>query len=187
MLQDLCICSLLPQISIKTRLVIAMHIAEKNKPTNSARLLQRILQGTETRFQGLQERRLDLTDLQTSQRAVFLLFPEGAYSPEYVRDLGKPVTLLVPDGTWQQAKRIVHHVTEHYGFPRVSVPLGGAEGAYHLRCADREGRLSTLEAAARVLGVLEGPEVQAALEEAFRLMVSRVLESRQRSKKNQVE
>ncbi|MBX7144274.1 MAG: DTW domain-containing protein [Oligoflexia bacterium] len=185
MLHDLCICQALPRIEINTRLVVAMHIAEKNKPTNSARLLQSMVNATETRYQGLQDQPLNLDDLAKSDRAVFVLFPEGSYSPSDLLGLGKPVTLIVPDGTWQQAKRIVHHITEHYRFPRVSVPLG-AGGAYKLRSADRADRLSTLEATARLLGVLEGAEVQAQLEQAFQLMVSRVLESRQRSKRNSV-
>jgi len=38
--------------------------------------------------------------------------------------------------------------------------------------------LATLEAIARAMGILEGPEVQAALERPFRAMVERTLWSR---------
>jgi len=44
-----------------------------------------------------------------------------------------------------------------------------------LRRAARPGQLCTLEAIARALGVLEGPEVQRQLEGLLRIMVERTL------------
>ena len=54
----------------------------------------------------------------------------------------------------------------------------GPPSSYRLRAIGLPGRLSTLEAIARALGVLEGPAPEAALERALRLVVERTLWTR---------
>ena len=54
----------------------------------------------------------------------------------------------------------------------------GAPSTYRLRHEARPGGLATAEAIARAFGLLEGPEVEAALLRVFRAMVERTLWSR---------
>jgi DTW domain-containing protein YfiP len=61
--------------------------------------------------------------------------------------------------------------------PCVSLPRG-EPSRYRLRFEAHELGLSTLEAIARALGLLEGPQVQRALEEVFEIVVERILWSR---------
>lgn len=175
----LCICNEIQQIQIatKTRLYLAMHIAEKNKPSNSARLLKLTLPNSEIRYQGLVKEPLDISGILSEQRDTYLLYPEADLQPVDLLHNKKPINLLVPDGTWQQAKKIAALLTAKLKVPRLSVP--GLEASnYKLRVADRQGRLSTLEAVARVLEVLEGVEVRRKLEHIFQVMIERVLISR---------
>jgi DTW domain-containing protein YfiP len=72
------------------------------------------------------------------------------------------VVLLVPDGNWNQARRIVRRDPDARDAEPVALPPG-APSRYGLRRAPREGAVSTLEAVARALGVLEGEEAERAL------------------------
>jgi DTW domain-containing protein len=108
-----------------------------------------------------------------------LLFPHAEAQPlEDWRGAGRPVTLVVPDGTWRQAKKARRRVAGLADLPCVSLPLAGPS-AYRLRHAARPNRLATIEAIARALQILEGPtegdEIQRRLDHIFRVMVDRTL------------
>ena len=113
-------------------------------------------------------------------REAILLYPtEDAVelTPDWVRDVGKPVTLIVPDGTWGQAAKVAKRELFLKDVPRVKLSPGRAS-RYALRRGFREGGLATFEAIAMALGVLEGPEVEDRMEQLFDLMVHRTLQSR---------
>jgi DTW domain-containing protein YfiP len=101
-----------------------------------------------------------------------LLFPsEGA------RELSKadgPLTLVVPDGTWRQARKMRTRTKGLAGLPCVTLPPGPTT-TYQLRAERREHGLSTLEAIARAFGILEGPAIEDALLAIQRVMVDRTL------------
>jgi DTW domain-containing protein YfiP len=108
-----------------------------------------------------------------------LLFPHAEARPlEDWRGAGRPITLVVPDGTWRQAKKARRRVAGLSDLPCVSLPATGPS-AYRLRHAARPNRLATIEAIARALQILEGPtagdEIQRRLDHIFRVMVDRTL------------
>jgi DTW domain-containing protein YfiP len=116
-------------------------------------------------------------------RAAFL-FPHASATPlDEWRVHGAPVTLIVPDGTWSQASRSFSRLGRALALPCVTLAdRGGGAGAVgdasaggRLRASTGAGRLATLEALAYALGLLEGPEVEAALMRAFRVMTDRTL------------
>ncbi|HEY2731028.1 MAG TPA: tRNA-uridine aminocarboxypropyltransferase [Polyangia bacterium] len=116
-------------------------------------------------------------------RAAFL-FPHVSATPlEEWRVHGAPVTLIVPDGTWSQASRAFSRLGRALALPCVTladrggsaVAVGDARAGGRLRASTGSGRLATLEALAHALGLLEGPEVEAALMRAFRIMTDRTL------------
>ncbi len=90
------------------------------------------------------------------------------------------MTLLVPDGTWSQARRIAQREPDARGAELVRLPPGPPT-RYGLRRNPREGTVSTFEAVARALGVLEGAEgaeLAARLLETFDRFVDRALRVR---------
>jgi DTW domain-containing protein YfiP len=104
-----------------------------------------------------------------------LLFPaEDALPLARWKDSALPLTLIVPDGTWSQASRARRRVAGLAELPCVTLPEGPPSG-YGLRHTVGAGRLSTMEAIARALGVLDGPEVERALLDLHRLIVERTL------------
>ena len=109
-----------------------------------------------------------------------LLYPsEGAteLNGDSMQEFSSPLTLIVPDGSWRQARRIAHRVEALKHVRRVSISSGPAS-VYRLRHSPHPGHLSTFEAISRALGVLEGPEVQNKLDLLFLMMVERRLWSR---------
>ena len=87
----------------------------------------------------------------------------------------RPVTLVVPDGSWTQARRVVRR-EPILSQARHVVPPAGAKTRYRLRNEHVEGGLATAEAVARALGIIEGQKAQEALEALFETKVSRILE-----------
>jgi len=93
--------------------------------------------------------------------------------------------LIVPDGTWRQAKRVHRRVAELAGVEAVFLPGAHATGL-RLRHAHAPSRLATLEAIALAFGILEGPPAEAHLMRAFRTVVERVLWSNGRLASDEV-
>jgi DTW domain-containing protein len=87
------------------------------------------------------------------------------------------VTLIVPDGNWGQAGRVRRRVPGLIDLPCVTLPTGPAS-EYRLRAETRAEGLATIEAIARAFGILEGLEVQHAIESVFALLVERTRWSR---------
>ena len=95
-------------------------------------------------------------------------------TPEWFARQARPVTLVVPDGSWNQAKKVPYRESGLAGIPNVKL-AAGAPSSYRLRHSPHVQNLSTLEAIARALGVIEGREVQVSLESLFLKMVERRL------------
>jgi DTW domain-containing protein YfiP len=167
-------------MSLSTRIVILMHHREVPRTTSTARLATLALPHCETRVRGLRDTPLSTEGLLHPDRQALLLFPTPdarELTPEYAAALRKPVTLLVPDGTWGQAAKVAKREPSLREVPRVKVTSAGPS-RYHLRQGTRPGGLATIEAIAQALGVLEGEDVRRRLEAVFLLMVSRTLATR---------
>jgi DTW domain-containing protein YfiP len=165
-----CLCAELPRLAVRTRVVVLMHRAEARKSTNTGRLVPRLLEGAEIRVRG-DEGAPPRAPLPSGSR--LLLFPEpGARLLSAADAVGEPVVLLVPDGNWNQARRVGRRDDDARGAEVVALPPG-PPSRYGLRRSPREGTVSTLEAVARALGVLEGAAVEAALMDALDAFVAR--------------
>jgi DTW domain-containing protein YfiP len=70
---------------------------------------------------------------------------------------GRPLLLVVPDGTWRKARKLLYLNPLLAALPRVALPEG-LNSRYRLRKAPMAGALSTLEAIVTALNVLEAPQ-----------------------------
>lgn len=109
-------------------------------------------------------------------RTNYLLYPSTGRSLPKVP--AETIRLVVPDGSWRQARRMIQRVPGISGLPRVSVLV---EDALRLRRPPWEEQMSTIEAIASVLGELDGPEYAARLRAVHRTMVENSLRVRKRS------
>jgi DTW domain-containing protein YfiP len=173
--RSLCICALIPTILTRTRVVLVIHQLELNKPTNTGRLAVRCLPNSELLVRGVSRESLPAAREPTwTAGPRLLLYPHADAQPiERWRDSATPLTLVVPDGTWRQAARARRRVPGLADVPCVVLPP--VTSGYRLRQATRPGRLSTMEAIARALEILEGPAVAEPLEHIHRVMIDRTL------------
>ncbi|CCH04121.1 hypothetical protein NH44784_001311 [Achromobacter xylosoxidans NH44784-1996] len=146
---------LIPALLPRTRVVVLQHPSEARHALNTARLAVLGLDGA---------RRLVGERFQHEQwaepgYAPCVLFPgEGAevLSPGCAAATGGPVQLIVPDGTWTHARKLLHINPQLAALPRVMLPAGLAT-RYRVRHADIPGALSTIEAVTHALNALEAP------------------------------
>ncbi|ANA41510.1 MULTISPECIES: tRNA-uridine aminocarboxypropyltransferase [Geobacter] len=175
-----CVCPALPRYSLATRVVLVMHHREYSKTTATGPLALEMLPNSELRIHGELGRSLDLSDLDTPARRILLLYP-GDDVPVLDRELlerdGRPVTLVVPDGTWRQASRMGRRLPGLARAEMVRLPPGPPT-EWGVRRENHPQGLATFEAIARALGIIESPDVQSGMEHLFRLMVRQTLGAR---------
>jgi DTW domain-containing protein len=177
---DACVCDAAPRLDLRTRLLLIMHRGEVAKSTATGNLAMMALVNSELRIHGDKDTPLDLGDLDHSARRVLLLFPSETATPlsaEFVARDPRPVTLVVPDGSWRQARKFGRRIPGLDRAEPVTLPPG-PPSRYRLRTETRDHGLATFEAISRALAVLEGQDVQTQLDALFHLMVERTLASR---------
>lgn len=118
-----CLCALVPRLSSRTRVLVLQHPAEASHALNTARLAALALDNGELRIgETFPELAAELAH--DTYRSC-LLFPGTQAMPlaELVQD-GRPLRLIVPDGTWRKARRILHLNPSLAALPRVALPEG---------------------------------------------------------------
>lgn len=157
-----------------------MHTAEEVLTTNTARLAAKALVNSEIRIRGRRDAPLSTDGLRQEGREALLLFPSPyaeELNEEFVARLPGPVSLIVPDGSWRQAQKMVRRERLLGEIRHVKLPLG-EPSLYKLRNQPEEQGLCTLEAIARSLGILESRDVQSKLKALLTVMVQRTLWAR---------
>ena len=150
-----CLCALIPALLPRTRVVVLQHPSEARHALNTARLAVLGLSGARR----LVGERFQYEQLAEPGYAPCVLFPgEGAevLAPGCAAATGAPVQLIVPDGTWTHARKLLHINPQLATLPRVMLPPGLAT-RYRVRHADIPGALSTIEAVTHALNALEAP------------------------------
>ena len=164
-----CLCALIPDLDSRTRLLILQHPSETAHALNTARLAALGLRNAELQVGEVFDELPQWLAL-PGYRAC-LLFPGEAAIPLQPRQAGElPLLLVVPDGTWRKARKLLHLNPLLAALPRVSlsnVPVS----RYRLRKAPEEGALSTIEAIVCALETLETPSCFQALLRPFDALI----------------
>lgn len=170
--RSVCYCAHLSELETRTRVVFLQHPREELLGIGTARMANLCLPGSELhvglRWSGSAALDAILAD---RERPAALLFPGPTAQDVGTSPPPGPITLIVVDGTWSQAKKIVKETPELAALPRYTF-VPPAPSNYRIRREPREDFLSTIESLAHVLGVLEGdPERFRALHAPFHAMV----------------
>ncbi len=169
----LCLCARLPHVATVTRVVVIMHYREDERPSNTGRLVHYCLTNSELIRRGRRGAPVAVVAIPRGARPA-ILYPADDAIPLDRWPGAPPDWLVVPDGSWGQASRIRHGTQGLAGVPCVRLPEMPVTLSC-LRAPDRKGRMCTLEAVARALGLLEGELVAAPLLQALTLKVERML------------
>lgn len=164
-------CDAIPTIATRTHVVIVRHHAERNRSSNSGRLAHYALPNSEIvehgGFGGLAKL--------PSMEGAWLVFPEGEPMTKLREDRPPPSQLVFLDATWSQARRMFRKLSGLRGLPILRLPEGDLPA--RMREAPAPDRVSTLEAVARALQLVEGGTVGESLEALFALAVERAAEA----------
>jgi DTW domain-containing protein len=148
-----CLCDVTPNLVSGIQLVIIQHPSEQAHALNTARLLANgllnahliVTERIDAYWEGL---------LLDPDWRVELLFPgEGVPTVQPVAQDLRPQRLVLLDGTWRKARKLLYLNPSLQRLPRVALP-GGLTSRYRLRKAPQPGALSTVEAAVAALGLL---------------------------------
>jgi DTW domain-containing protein YfiP len=157
-----CICGSIPRLDLATRVILVIHAVEWRRPTNTGHLARLALANAEIRLHGVRHRPVSGDGIDPTSPSTLVLYPGcGAdpLTPQALAALPRPLTLLVPDGNWSQAKNMMRRVpmlsrtrAVRLEVPRPDLPW--------LRRNVQRARRSTFEAVAQTLGLVEGRETE---------------------------
>ncbi|HSM91394.1 MAG TPA: tRNA-uridine aminocarboxypropyltransferase [Anaeromyxobacteraceae bacterium] len=145
--RELCLCDEVPRLEVPIQFVILRHASEIPRLTSTARWAALALPGAEIVDYALPGAPLDGAALPTE--GAWALFPSARPT---AAGSASPRRIVVPDGTWQQARRMMHRVPALQRLPRLSLPA--APPAPRLRRPPVPGGMSTMEAIAEALRFL---------------------------------
>ncbi len=176
-----CVCSFLRPLEIKTNVSLIVHVRELKLTSNTAQFAQKMLpHQAQIKIRGRIFETFDATPtLDRSGRPLFLYPHEDAeeLNPVFMEKYPGPYHLIIPDGNWQQARKVRAREEAFTKLPAVKLP-SGILGEYGLRKAPRPGYISTYEAMAHALGILESEYIKDRLMEFFRVWVNRTEKAR---------
>lgn len=173
-----CLCALIPCLSSRTRVLILQHPSEVKHALNTARLAALGLNNAELLVGEVFESLAAL--LQPPGYRACLLFPgEQAQTLMQFAEQQhseQPLLLVVPDGTWRKARKLLHLNPLLAALPRVVLPEG-LQSRYRLRKAPMPGALSTIEAIVTALNTVEAPVCFDALLKPFEALIEGQIEA----------
>jgi DTW domain-containing protein YfiP len=176
LLQAACLCAELPTIPTRTQVLVVRHALESWKTTNTARFAQLAMPNLRILEYGGRE---PMDPAPILEPGTWLVFPQT----EAEQPTGAaPRQIVVLDGTWAQARRMMKRYPAFRGLPRLALPLP-KQPWRNLRQAPFPGALSTLEAIGEALRPLEGDAVAEQLRALNDQLVTRVLAVRGRRRR----
>lgn len=182
----LCMCAVLPRLELRTRVALVIHRHELLRSSNTGMLAVRALVNSELRIRGEIREHLDLSDLLSPRFRSLLYYPSSdavELTPELVAIDPRPIQLIVPDGTWRQARKIHSRQQELKDLPRVKISTPN-DTTYQLRAQSRREGMATLLAIAAALRIIEGEAVAGQLMQLYQARVARTLAARGQLPKN---
>ncbi len=184
--RDECVCAFAPRLNMSTRLIVIIHAKEWRRTTNTGHFARLAVKDAEVRLHGSPKFLVNSAGVEAASPSTLVLFPgRGAHplNAETIASLQRPLTLLVPDGNWNQAKHMMRRLPmlRHARPVRLATPSLDLSALRRNRCA---GRTSTFEAIAQALGILEGRAVEDELLKFFRKILERITHNSRRGKRH---
>lgn len=156
-----CVCSAVTQTTFETEIVILQHPTENNRAKNTARLIALVAPNTSVivgesaaDFDQVRQRLL-ARNLSDGSAAVLFPSPDSKTLTKHSESVSKKIqTLILIDGTWRKAKKMWQLNPWLWSLVVFSFD-SGSKSRYRIRKGSEAGGLSTLEAAALALEILE--------------------------------
>src|SRR5262245_59783258 len=183
-----CLCADIGRVANRTEVLILRHAKEIWRTSNTARIASLALERCEVIEVGMRDDDRDrfeqrVRDALAQPGKSYLLYPGPVTAiprAEETKETKEPIRLVVPDGSWRQARRMLQRVPGLAELPRISL-AAPKDTALRLRRPSVADGLSTIEAIARALGAIEGEDASQHLCALYEKMVARAFPTRRRS------
>jgi len=170
-----CVCEALPRLEAPTRVVLLQHPREARLAICSAWLCHAALPNS-LLVRGIRFEEDAVVRPILEAPGTHLLFPGEGSVPAASLSGSPPATLVVIDGTWPQAAKMLRVNPRLAALPRIGISGAAPSGYAGLRAEPADGHLATIDAVAEALGALEAdPARFAPMRAAFRLAVEKQL------------
>ncbi|HEY5091215.1 MAG TPA: tRNA-uridine aminocarboxypropyltransferase, partial [Polyangia bacterium] len=170
---SVCYCAHLVSLPTRTRVILLQHPRERHVPIGTARLAHLCLPDSELHV-GVNfddDRQVRAALAEEAGRPAYLLFPGPRAIDLAEAQLAGPITLVVVDGTWWQARNLLKRNAVLAALPQIRFSPRTPSN-YRIRREPADHCVATVEALAQVLGALEGaPERFATLLRPFEAMI----------------
>lgn len=174
--QELCACAQFPRLELGFDLVVVQHVRERGKPTNTGRLLAKMIPGVRIVHFPLIDRTFDEEPLSRPDTDYRVLFPrddaevlQGVPAPA-----GRRRGFVLLDGTWHQCSRMTRRVPRVRDMECVALPPG-PPSIWGVRTQHDQRGMSTFEAGLRIVEIVEGEATASPLRRAFEIVTARML------------
>ncbi|MFO0611983.1 MAG: tRNA-uridine aminocarboxypropyltransferase [Polyangiaceae bacterium] len=167
-----CWCAAVPKIEARTKLLVLQHPREEFMPIGTARMAALSVVGAELVVgTALDDHPSVRRALEDPARPAVLLWPGPASRDLALHAPAGPTTLVVVDGTWPLAKKLVRLNPRVAALPQYALtPTRPSD--YRIRKEPRATCVSTIEAVIEALAILDGaPDKFDAMREPFRRMI----------------
>lgn len=170
--QIACICKYRPALEADVEFCLIMHDTEFRKPTNTGRLIADCLATTRIfKWHRTEPDPALLAFLANPSYQHWLVFPADDETQQsriksFMPSNHKKTSLIILDGTWQQASKMFRRSPYLNHLPLISINPEGIS-QYRLRRASQEHHLCTAEIAAELMKVAGEADKAAILEDYF--------------------
>jgi DTW domain-containing protein YfiP len=178
--KELCFCDHVYPLQCKTQLDVIIHRKERYLPSNTVNLLERNFADLNIIVRGEPDPdKREQINILDDHHPLFLYPSEDAIELDenLLSTIKKPIQLIIPDGTWRQAKKFKRRDPLLENIACVKL-VGKYQSRYTLRKQKYENGLCTYEAAAYALGIIESKELQEKMLEQFMVMNERFQSTR---------
>ena len=153
--RSVCFCADIVPIATQTRVLILQHPRERDVGINTARLARLGLAGAALRID-VDFREDPVVREVLAAGNAFVLFPGPEAIDVETASFPSPITLVVLDGTWWQAQKLLKANPALAALPRLRMTPEVPSVYGQIRREPADHCVATLEAIAHVLGHLEG-------------------------------
>ena len=171
-----CVCEFITPLTGNTLISYIIHFKEIYLPSNTAHFFSMMYKQTEFHVRGKKETRELSSEIISPKHHPLYLFPSAdavELTPEFISSIDKPIQLIIPDGRWKQVHNVWRREKVLLPITRVKLPPG-PPSIYKLRKTPKENAVSTFEATARALGMIESQQLQTQLEVAFEKITQKI-------------
>lgn len=180
---NLCFCEKLSTISTQTKVSFIMHVKELALTSNTARICHLALKNSNIYIRG-SINNLDFSKVYSPDPNYFQLYlypteDSIALSLDLIESLKKPIELVVPDASWNQAKKFHKREKIFKSMQKVHL-INQEKSKYGLRAQKYDKGVCTLEAVAYALDIIENENIKRHLFDILDAMNISNLKARQR-------